>query len=209
MKIFSYDGILAQMIRYLWNLFVLNLCFIICCLPVFTAGASITALYSVFLNESLDSSRVTQFFRAFKSNFRKATLIWLVFLGLAVILGANAYLLLTYDFVGNALFKVLTIIVVVICLCIGAFIFPLQAHFENTVKQTWRNAFILGISLLPYSAVMSLVSFLPILLFFIDVDIMVLVLTIWLPLGGALSALINSWILKRVFIRLANEDEKN
>ena len=148
---------------------------------------------------------MTQFFQAFKSNFRKATLIWLVFLGLAVILGANAYLLLTYDFAGNAIFKVLTIIAVAISLCIGAFIFPLQAHFENTVTQTWRNAFVLGISLFPYSAVMSLVSFLPILLFFINVDIMVLVLTVWLPLGGALAAQINSWILKRVFTRLTKE----
>lgn len=178
MKIFSYDGILAQMIRYIWNLFMLNLCFVICCIPIVTAGAAITALYSVFLNESLESSRITQFFRAFKSNFRQATLIWLVFLGLAVLLGANTYLLLTYNFAGNTLFKILTIIVAVICLCIGAFVFPLQAHFENTIKQTWRNALVLGVSLFPYGIFMTLVSFLPLVLFFIDVDIMVHVLTI-------------------------------
>lgn len=206
MKIFSYDGILAQIVRYIWNLFVLNMCFVICCLPVVTAGAAITALYSVYLNESMESSQVVQFFHAFKSNFRKATLIWLVFLGLAAVLGVNIYLLLTYNLAGDALLKVLTVLVVAVCFCIGAFIFPLQAHYENTLKQTWRNALVLGIALFPYSVFMTAVSFLPILLFFINLDILVILLTIWLPLGGALSARINSWVLKRVFERLNGKE---
>ena len=201
MKMLSYDGVFAQIIRYIWKLFVLNLCFVLCCLPIVTAGAAIAALYSVFLNNTLESSYVLQFFRAFKSNFKRSTCIWLVFLGVFAVLGVNAYLLMTYNFAGNSLFKVLIGIAALLCLCIGALIFPLQAHFENTLTQTWRNAFILGLSLLPYSAVMTLVSFLPVWLFFIDVNIMVLILSIWLPLGGSLATQVNSWIFVRVINR--------
>lgn len=207
MKFFSYDGILAQIIRYIWNLFVLNLCTIVCCSPIVTAGAAITALYSVYLNESMASSRIFQYFRAFKENFRQSTLIWLVFLGFSVVIGMDVYLLLTYDFSGNAVLKILTVIVATLGMSVGSFIFPLVAHYENSNRQTWRNAFVLGVSLFPYGVVMTVISLLPIFLFFVNLDVMVIVLAIWIPLGGALSAQINSWILKHVFHRLQSMED--
>ena len=206
MKIFSYDGILAQAIRYIWNLFALNICFVICCLPIVTIGAAITALYSVYLNESLEQGKIRQFFRAFKDNFRQATLIWLVFMALAVVLGIDAYLLLTFKLSGSSILKVLVLIVTVVILSVESFIFPLVAHYENTTKQTWRNALVLGVTLMIYGIIMSAISLLPLILFFIDLDLMVCVLAVWLPFGNSLSAQINSWILKHVFTKLQPKD---
>lgn len=206
MRFFGYDGVPAQSARAIWRLLVLNFCFTLCCLPVVTAGASSAALYSVFLNQPTESGNAGRFFRAFRENFRQATCLWLACLAFFAVLGADAYLLLTYRFPGAAAVKVLTVVIAVLALSVMAFLFPLAAHYENTIRRTWRNAFVLGLSMLPYGVVMSAFSLLPLIIFWLDLDLTVLVLAVWLPLGGALSAQINSWILKRIFAKLQPVD---
>ena len=44
MRIFGYDGFFAQAARYLGGLLLLNFCFFLCCIPVFTIGAACAAL---------------------------------------------------------------------------------------------------------------------------------------------------------------------
>ena len=60
----------------------LNVLWFLCCLPIVTAGASTTALFYVTLKLAKDEEgAITRsFFRAFRRNFRKATLIWLILL---------------------------------------------------------------------------------------------------------------------------------
>ena len=47
MKLFDYDGPLMSLIRKLWSILAAGVLFLIFCVPVFTAGASFTALYDV------------------------------------------------------------------------------------------------------------------------------------------------------------------
>ncbi|MGN1184899.1 MAG: DUF624 domain-containing protein, partial [Oliverpabstia sp.] len=67
-KFFTFMGKVA-------DLMILNLLCIVCCLPIVTAGASITALYYVTLkiarNEETYIAR--GFFHSFKENFKQAT----------------------------------------------------------------------------------------------------------------------------------------
>ena len=60
--------------------------------------------------------------------------------------------------------------------------------------------------MLPYGVVMSAISLLPLIVFWIDLDLTVIVLAVWLPLGGALAAQVNSWMLKRIFAKLQPQD---
>lgn len=114
MKFLSYDGPLAQIIRYLWNLFLLNICIFLCCLPVVTAGASLTAAYSVFLTSSEQSGVIGRFFRAFRENWKQATVIWLAFLAAAALLTLDWYFLISYSFAGSAVLTVVTAILSVL-----------------------------------------------------------------------------------------------
>ena len=68
-------------------------CFV-CCLPVFTAGASISALYYA-VNKSICNNRgyVSQeFFRSFKNNFKVTTPGWLIHLALLAVFAVDFYL---------------------------------------------------------------------------------------------------------------------
>lgn len=206
MKFLSYDGLLARVFRYIWNLFLLNVCFILTSLPIFTIGASVSAMYSVFLNSSVESGVLRQYFSAFRENFPKATVIWLVFLSVGVVLGANWYFLLAYRFEGNGILMGVAMVVSVLYLSVLSFVFALQARFENTIWQTMKNAMILGIGKIFSGILMSFVFLFPAIMFVVDLDVFVNVVAIWIPLGFALQIQINALIAGRVFRKLQPEE---
>ena len=73
MKLFDHDGPLMRALTYLGNLILLNLVYLLCCLPVVSAGAASAALYTVTLGNlrGEDGGTVRRFFRAFRANFKK------------------------------------------------------------------------------------------------------------------------------------------
>ena len=79
MNIFNPDSPIMRFLSRLFDLIVLNALFIICCLPVVTIGASITAMYSVTLKmiRNEECYIVRGFFSSFKKNFKTATLLWI------------------------------------------------------------------------------------------------------------------------------------
>lgn len=210
MKFLSYDGLLARIVRYIWNLFVLNLCFILCCLPVITIGAAISAMYAVFLNDFRESGVLRKFFGAFAENFKQATVIWLIFMALAAVLAANWYYLLTYSLGGNGLLLAVAAVVSVLYLSVVSFAFALQAKYENSPLQTMKNALILSIGKLFSGVLMSFVNLFPVIMFVVDLDVFVNVVAIWIPLGFALQIQINALIVRRVFRKLQpkNQDDQ-
>ena len=44
-QLFGNEGLLQTVFGKIWDLLVLNLCFLLSCLPVFTIGAAWTALW--------------------------------------------------------------------------------------------------------------------------------------------------------------------
>ena len=87
-KLFSLDGRLVKALTRFTDIIILNTLFIVCCLPVLTIGASVTALATMWhrLLKGEDTDLVFHFFRLFRANFKQATMIWLTCLGLSVLL---------------------------------------------------------------------------------------------------------------------------
>ena len=208
MKFLSYDGILAQCIRYVWSLFLLNLCFLICCIPIVTIGAAISAMYACFLNESTTSSVILRFFRAFLANFKKSTLLWLLVLLIGSMLGCSWFFLLTYQPPNNGLMMAALMVLTVLFSSVITFVFALQARYENSVLLTLKNAWILSIGKLFSGLLMSFVNLFPIIMFMVNLDVFVNVVAIWIPLGFALQMQINALILRRIFFKLETAQQE-
>lgn len=207
MKFLAYDGPLATAVRTVFDMVVLNFCFTICCIPVVTAGAAITALYAVFLNKSDERAAVVRFFGALRSNLKQATKIWLIVLAIGAVLVLEFWLVFAAKFPGRLIVLIALVIFTVVFLSVSTFAFALQAHFDNTLKQTLRNALVLGIIGIIPGALTLVVSFLPVIVFFFAIDILYLVLSFWIPLGGSLAARINSWVLGIVFDQVRPKEE--
>ena len=79
---FSLDSKFMQVMSRVADLIILNVIYLVTCLPVVTIGAASTALYTVCfrLGTDREGSLVKGYFRAFRDEFRQATLIWLFLL---------------------------------------------------------------------------------------------------------------------------------
>lgn len=202
MRFFSYDGFLATAIRYIVKLFVLNLCYAICCIPVVTVGAATAAMHAVFYQNDAETGLVSKFFYELKANFRQATVVWLVALILLATLILDWYYLLFYQFAGKLFLTVVTVVITVFMLSALSFVFPLLARYENSTKQVLKNALLLGTGKFIFGVMMSAVSLLPFILFYMNWEVFLYVMLIWIPFGGCLSTYISGRIAKHVFRKM-------
>ena len=81
-SLFDTDGLLMRVLTKIADTVWLNILFLICSIPIFTIGASITALYYVSFKTIKDEEGyiTKDFFRSFKENFKQSTIIWIVLL---------------------------------------------------------------------------------------------------------------------------------
>ena len=207
MKLFSYDSKFSQIMLKLCYGCYLNLLWMVCSLPVFTAGAATAALYDVTLRLAREEEPplTARFFKAFRENFRQATILWLILLGIGVLLGADGYILYhlykgTTGMVsvictlGLALIIVAAIAYVIVLL----YVFPLVASVKNTNWAMLKNALLIGIHYL----------FCTILVFAIHFAMFFAVVAVFTPLivfGEGLCALLSSYLLGKV-IRACSYD---
>lgn len=117
-------------------------CFV-CCLPVFTAGASISALYYA-VNKSICNNRgyVSQeFFRSFKNNFKVTTPGWLIHLALLAVFAVDFYLVGNWQ-VGwsRILFMALFVILMFAVVSWAIYFQTYVARFDDGLKLGFINS---------------------------------------------------------------------
>ncbi len=214
MRLFSYESRFSQFILKLCYACMLNLLWLVCSLPIFTAGASTTALYyaSLKIVRGEDSHVTAHFFKAFKENFKQATQLWMLLLGIGLFLGLDCYILfhLRQSSHGTAavawtLLLALVIAVIVVYFIVLEYVFPLLASVSNTNLAMLRNSFLIGTHYL----------FATLLVFAVHFAMFYAVIAVFTPLiifGEGLCALISSWLLDRILIACSGtpkEDEED
>ena len=204
-SLFDIDGPAMRFLTKIAYSAYLNILWFICCLPVFTVGASTTALFYVALKVAKDEegSLTKAFFRSFKENFRQSTVIWLILLIVGVFLGVDGYVFYHMKFdnalwtLGTAVFYVLLAAYVIVLM----YIFPLLARFNNTVRAMFKNALMIGMRFLFCTALMALI-------YFIMAVVVINYFTPAIILGEGLCALLCSYLLSNILI-LCEEQTKN
>ena len=157
MKFFNYDSPFWSFMSRVADLVILNLLWLLFCIPVFTIGASTAAMYRVTLNmvRGEGGGVVRSFWASFKLNFKQGVLLFLILLipTLLVIIEVEIYL---SGVVAQSIWMgVVFCFPALLVSLIGAYIYPLLAQFDNTIKNTLKNAILLSIGNLPYSLVMA------------------------------------------------------
>lgn len=197
---FSPDSKFMEIIGRITDLILLNILFLITCLPVFTIGASVTALYTLCFRLMREeySGIIKSYFKAFKDNFKQATVIWLLLL--AAVTPALYYfsLLLQMDSILRYSGFVF-VIIAVLGLMTGSYVFPWISQFENSTVQALKNALILSISRLPRSLCVLAINLVPLIVWFINPELFIQVSFLWVALYFAAAAYMNTGILWHVF----------
>ena len=197
---FSPDSKFMQAMSQVADLIILNVLFLISCIPLLTIGAASAALYTVCFRIGTDREQgvFLRYFRAFRENFKQGTILWLIFV---VFLGAgivNEFLFYSMEGPLHYLFLLMTALLIFGVLMYG-YAFPLISQFSNTTLSTLKNAFCLSLGYLPRSLVIAVLNLFPLALALADLYLFLQVGFIWAFLYFSAAAYINALLLKKVF----------
>ena len=204
MKIFDLDSPLMNVLNKMADLMWLNILTLICCIPVITAGAALTSMHYVALKivRNEESYITRSFFKSFKTNFRQATLIWLLLMLVAAILGGDYYIITKSGMQFSQVLVVLIMAAGVLVICTSLYVFPVLAKFDNTIMGTIRNAFIMSILQLPKTVVMFVMAFFPLIIYLVSLRLIPII-----SLPAYASAMLYNKFFQKLEDQLLSEQE--
>lgn len=206
---FSYDGYLIRILTKVMYVVAVNLLFMLCSIPVITAGASAAAMYTVLLRfrKNDEVNILSTFFRAFKDNFKPATLIWI---GMAVIggtLALNYYYLYRSNMSGGDAIRAVFNIVLLLLAILWIYVFPSVAYFKNTVRGYMKFSAGIALAKLPWTIALCFIHAVPILAFLFMAQFSSIGIILLLCCGFSLSAYISAGIFVRMFSRFEDQSD--
>ena len=211
--LFSYDSGLFWILDKLGSLFILNMLTLLCSIPLFTIGASFTALYYVTMKMVRDEETyiTKDYFRSFKQNFRQGLIIWLIHLLVGAVLFFD-YRLMSVNrdtLPGARGFIIVTLSCALFLAVELAYVFPVLAKFYNTVRQTMKNAFLMGVRHFPKTVAILIIN-----MIFPAITIIGLykngksfLAPLYVCLGFSVTAYANSFIFVKIFDQYITSDE--
>ena len=164
-RIFDMNNKFFSFMSKVADLCILNIICVVCCIPVITAGASITAMYYVTLKmvRNEEAYIVRSFFKSFKQNFKQGFLIELIIGVVAALLIADiriCYMWAKAD--GGVPIRLLMFAAIGLLLVLSAvalYAFPMLSKFENTVIGILKNALLLCMHHLPQTLIMLFITY--------------------------------------------------
>ena len=196
-EVLTFPQKLLKMFQRFGDLFFLNIYFTISIIPIFTIGASITALYTV-TNKMVSNEEGPihkTFIKAFKENFKQATLIWLIdllYMGLMVV--EYLYVLGHTDTLSKVLFIVVGAQFFLLALAYPMQ-FPLLSRYENTVGKTILNSLLIAFARPGIWFRMFFIWTLPFALYYVSLKALIYTGYLWGVIFTAVFAYISSTFL--------------
>ena len=198
-KIFDLDSPLMRVLSRMGDLMILNVIMTICCIPIITIGASVTAMHYVMLKlvRGEDGYIVKDFFKSFRMNFKQATIIWLIMI-LFLFVFVGDYCIIAFsglefpEFLGVVLMAIAILVFVV-----STYIFPVLSRIDHTVKNTIKNGCIMSIMAVPKAILIAVLTLAPALILVMIPRMIPLVILFGFSLPGYLSAWLYSGTCKR------------
>lgn len=208
MKI-NFDSPVIVFLNRAADFMILNILFIICCVPVITIGPAVTALYTVSMREARheDGYIVRPYIKALKNNFLQSFSLSILYLiiGAVLVFGLKFW----WERPGRSPVDqgmlIITGVFVLVFLLSLLYVFALNARFENTVLRTIKNALVLAVFNLKETILMAIISAAVIILMIFTKGIW-----IFMMIGGfSVCAYVKSLLLIKVFRQYETSENVN
>lgn len=197
----SNDSFFGRLMTRCGIIIAANLMFVVFSFPVVTAGAAYTALYHVMFKTLRGDGVINpfkQYWIGFKTNFKQATISWVVFLALVAFGCLDVYWcrqlggIFQYFVYAIYAFGIAAVIILL-------YLFPTMAAFQNTLPNLVRNAVYFALHKPLNLIVILFFNIFPMYLTYSDLQMLPLYAFIWCTCGFALVVLIGATLLIREF----------
>lgn len=198
-RIFDLDSPVMRFLSLVGDLMILNFLMIICCIPIITIGAACTGMHYVLLKivRGEEGYLLKGFWKSFKQNFRQATILWLIML-LVIAVYVGDFLIFSYSGLKfPAPLIVVILALAIVLMMVAVYIFPVLSRFDNTVRNTLKNAFCMAVLNLPKTILLILLVALPVVVLYFSSYAGIFVIMFGISLPAYLSAHLYSGIFKK------------
>lgn len=186
------------------DLISLNLLFLLCSIPVVTMGAASTAMhYALRRWQEEQGSILRDFWKSLKQNFGQATLLWLLFLALAAVMGLNFWIIGFWTGPVYYVFMVLLMVMAYILLLWVTMVFPFLARFDNSTGQIAKNALLLALFSPARSFCALIINLFPIIFAILLPKLFLLASVLWLLILYSASGLLIQFLFAPVFDKIS------
>lgn len=195
------DSKIMNLLGRIGDMFILNVLYLASCIPVVTIGAATTALYYTTLKmaENRESYVWKDYWKSFRQNVRQATVIWMVLLLAGAVLAADMLLAGGMNEQVGSVVAIIAIVAAIFLVVAGVYVFPVLARFDNSIKNTLKNALLLSIRHLPSTIMILLIHSVPLLLAFVSIQTFLKGAWVLLLFTVSLLAYMESGFFVRIF----------
>lgn len=198
-RLFNIDSPVMRFLGRVADLMILNLVTLVCCIPIITIGASLTAMHYVLLKmvRNEECYIVRSFFKSFKANFKQATVIWLIVLLVIAVFAADLMIINNTSLEFPSALKVVLFALCMVAYMMICYVFPVLSRFDNTVPKTMKNALFMSILSFPKTVLMMVVYLLPLAIIYYFLMALPIVFLFGISAPAYVAALLYSGTFKR------------
>lgn len=202
-RIFADGSRLSDALASVRHMFVINVLWVVCSLPVVTFGAASAAAFAALrlTGDAVDIKSAKVFFAYFKKHFSRATKLWLILALLALPIALLVMLLVNgglhpVAFGAGCVYLLLYGLVFTYC-------FQVLVRSEGTIAEVIVFSLMAGLRYLHWSVLALLLGAIPVLMFLFTPEAFVSTLPLWCLYAFAFLAYLQQLILKIPFRKLS------
>ncbi len=138
-RFFNSENVVMRTMSKVFDMGFLSLIYLVFCVPVVTFGAATTSLYYVSAKVLRHNRSYVwrEFWSCFKQNFKRATILGVLYLVVDVILVWNFLMTYQVEGVGGYLSGAYITMLFIVA-CVGCYVFPLLSRFDMNVVGILR-----------------------------------------------------------------------
>lgn len=156
-RFFDYDGKLVGFLNKTGEIILVNIVFLLCCIPVVTIGPAMTSLYYATM-KSIRRERggpVKEFFHSMKRTLGKGTLLTIGILLWSASLWYGRQMVRAGTEQAVTFPLILYDAAIVMSVCILIYLFPVFSRFEMKVTKMIQLSFVMSIRFLPVTVIVA------------------------------------------------------
>lgn len=158
--LWGYGGSFTYICSKIFDVLLLGLLWLLCCLPVVTVGASSTAAYYAMVKcvKKSEGYPVREFFKSFRLNFKPATVLWVIFAALTFLMQLNIGILMKKTSGLFGLFFIVFYGAVCIYLTVMMlYAFPALSRFDMNAGWIFKLSLFMGVRYLLHSIMLLVI----------------------------------------------------
>jgi len=202
MGIFNYESKFMQLMLLIADYIILNVVYLLCCIPIVTIGAAQAGLYAgmkTLLDKEDGTPCLRSFFKGFKTGFGTITVVWCALTAIIAILVWGCLYVLGYEFAGFEPQLWMVIVALAICMIYQSNVTLFHASFGCTKKQLIRNVFFTTLAHPLRAIAVTILTWLPVAAFALLLPAFLQLTPLWCLAYDAIVFMLNIRIMAKPY----------